>query len=131
MQEYSSTRKYAYSNKIPLSETQPYPWAIVPLHCTLKVWYRYGIVTVNNTQLIEKRVRKNIGKNNPQQDTIESLRDIYGNRLLICELKLVPVASTTACYYCLGPKAEVHTVLAVIDLEGIALSICPIHTWTN
>ena len=29
------------------------------------------------------------------------------------------------------PKAEVNTVLAVIDLEGIALSICPKHTWTN
>ena len=31
----------------------------------------------------------------------------------------------------LGPKAEVNTVLEVIDLEGKALSICPKHTWTN
>ena len=30
-----------------------------------------------------------------------------------------------------SPKAEVNTVLAVIELEGIALSICPKHTWTN
>ena len=28
-----------------------------------------------------------------------------------------------------GYKAEVNTVLAVIDFEGIALSICPKHTW--
>ena len=46
-------------------------------------------------------------------------------------LKLMPDASRTACYYCPGPKAEVNTVLEVIDLEGIALSICPKHTWTN
>ena len=32
-----------------------------------------------------------------------------------------------------SPKAEVNTVLAVIDLEGIALSICPknIHDQTE
>ena len=35
----------------------------------------------------------------------------------------MPGASRTTCYYCLGPKADVNTVLAVIDLEGIALSM--------
>ena len=38
-------------------------------------------------------------------------------------------ASRTACYYCPGPKAQVNTVLAVIDLEGISLSIWPKYTW--
>ena len=37
----------------------------------------------------------------------------------------MPDASRRACNYCPGPKAEVNTVLAVIDLEGISLSICP------
>ena len=35
----------------------------------------------------------------------------------------MPNESRTACYYCPGPKAEVNTVLEVIDLDGIALSI--------
>ena len=45
--------------------------------------------------------------------------------------ELVPDASRTACYYCPGPKAQVNTVLAVIDLEGISLSIWPKHTLKN
>ena len=50
------------------------------------------------------------------------VRDIVNTSARCIKDGLLPLPS---------PKAEVNTVLAVIDLEGIALSICPKHTWPN